>query len=101
MRFLLFTLPLLAFALPAPQMTCGSDQYSAAEISAAQDAACNYISEGSIAGSSKYPESYQDREGFTFAGVDGPYYEFPILKSGKVYNGGKSTCEPHYKNDTY
>jgi ribonuclease len=92
MRFCFVSLlPLLTAALPAPQTTCGTNKYTAAQISAAQKAACNYVSEGSTAGSSKYPESYQDREGFTFAGVDGPYYEFPILKNGKVYTGGESS----------
>jgi hypothetical protein len=90
MRFFIISLlPLLAAALPAPQTTCGTDKYTAAQILAAKNAACDYVSQGSTAGGSKYPESYQDREGFTFAGVDGPYYEFPILISGKVYTGGK------------
>jgi hypothetical protein len=92
MRFCFISLlPLFTAALPAPQTTCGIDKYTAAQISAVQKAACNYVSRGSTAGSSKYPESYEDREGFTFAGVDGPYYEFPILKSGKVYTGGESS----------
>lgn len=89
MRFFISLLPLLTAALPAPQATCGTDKYTAAQITAAKNAACNYVRQGATAGSSKYPESYQDREGFTFSGVDGPYYEFPILNSGKVYTGGE------------
>ena len=86
------TIPLLAslaLAIPTPQTTCGSKQYSASEIMAAQDAACNNVSSGTTAGGSTYPHTYRDDEGFTFAGVSGPYYEFPILASGKVYTGGK------------
>lgn len=90
MRFFFVSLfPLLASALPAPQTTCGTDKYTAAQITAAKNAACNYVRQETTAGGSKYPESYQDREGFTFHGVDGPYYEFPILNSGKVYSGGE------------
>ncbi|TID23638.1 ribonuclease-domain-containing protein [Venturia nashicola] len=80
-------LPLLTSAFPTPQTTCGTDKYTAVQLSAAKTAACNYFRQGSTAGGSKYPEAYQDREGFTFGGVDGPYFEFPILNSGKVYSG--------------
>lgn len=90
MRLSLITiLPLLTSALPTPQTTCGTAKYTAAQITAAKNAACNYHRQGTTAGGSKYPESYQDREGFTFHGVDGPYFEFPILSSGKVYSGGE------------
>jgi hypothetical protein len=94
MHFPVFTLSILlplVFALPAPQgsVSCGKDKYTAAEITAAQNAACNYVQSGSTAGSSTYPHTYRDDEGFTFDGVDGPYYEFPILESHKVYSGGE------------
>jgi hypothetical protein len=93
MEFIIFStislLASLALAIPTPQATCGSEQYSASEIIAAQNAACSYVSSSTTAGSSTYPHTYRDEEGFTFAGVSGPYYEFPILASGKVYTGGK------------
>jgi hypothetical protein len=80
-------------ALPRPQdsVSCGKDKYTAAEITAAKNAACKYVQSGTEAGSSTYPHTYRDDEKFTFAGVTGPYYEFPILTSGKVYSGGKYT----------
>ncbi|QDS69368.1 hypothetical protein FKW77_004329 [Venturia effusa] len=100
MRLFIISLSaLLATALPAPQTTCGTQKYTAAQITAAKNAACNYVRQGTTAGSSKYPESYQDREGFTFHGVDGPYYEFPILSSGKVYSGGSPGADRIIIND--
>jgi hypothetical protein len=77
-------------SLPAPQdsISCGKDNYTTSQVTAAQNAACGFVKSGSTAGSSTYPHSYRDTEGFTFAGVSGPYFEFPILVGGKVYNGG-------------
>ncbi|KAK0384260.1 hypothetical protein NLU13_8348 [Sarocladium strictum] len=60
------------------QATCGSQYYSAAAVNAASSAA----------GSSSYPHRYNNYEGFSFGGAAGPYQEFPILSSGKVYSGG-------------
>lgn len=34
-----------------------------------------------------YPHQYNDYEGFTFP-TSGPWYEFPILSTYKVYTGG-------------
>lgn len=34
-----------------------------------------------------YPHQYRDDEGFDFP-TAGPWYEFPILSSHKVYSGG-------------
>ncbi|OCK93132.1 putative extracellular guanyl-specific ribonuclease T1 [Cenococcum geophilum 1.58] len=67
--------------------TCGSNCYSSDQVSAALDAGCSYYQDGTTAGDSKYPENYNDYEGFSFGGVSGPYLEFPILESG-VYSGG-------------
>jgi hypothetical protein len=92
MRFSITLLLLpLALASPVPQdIECGSDDYTPDEINAAANAACNYLSQGSTAGGSKYPEQYNDYEGFTFGGVQGPYYEFPIMEDGSIYDGGKN-----------
>jgi hypothetical protein len=68
--------------------TCGSVSYSASQVSAASSAACDYVQSGDTAGSSTYPHQYRNYEGFEFKGLDGPFYEFPILSSGRVYTGG-------------
>lgn len=108
--FALLALLPLAFAVPTQikrqsDVTCGNDDYTPDEISAAANAACNYLQQGTTAGGSKYisqdlpllllltwkryPESYNDYEGFTFNGVQGPYYEFPLMADGSVYDGGE------------
>ncbi|RBQ65747.1 hypothetical protein FVER14953_12295 [Fusarium verticillioides] len=66
--------------------TCGSTNYSASQVRAAANAACQYYQNDDTAGSSTYPHTYNNYEGFDFP-VDGPYQEFPI-KSGGVYTGG-------------
>lgn len=68
---------------------CGGVQYTADAVRAAAGAACRYVQSGSQAGSSTYPHRYNNYEGFNFP-VAGPYNEFPILKSGKIYTGGMS-----------
>jgi hypothetical protein len=82
----------LTLATPVPQSNdiyCGSDDYSAQAIADAANAACGYVSSGTTAGGSTYPHKYKDYERFSFNGVSGPYYEFPILMDGSIYNGGK------------
>lgn len=89
-------LSLVAFASAAPSAeltkrdtaTCGKVNYSASAVSAASNAACSYVRAGSTAGGSTYPHQYQNYEGFRFKGLPKPYYEFPILSSGKTYTGG-------------
>ncbi|KAK2609103.1 hypothetical protein QQS21_002330 [Conoideocrella luteorostrata] len=68
--------------------TCGRVKYSGSAVQTAANTACGYVQEGDTAGSSSYPHRYNNYEGFDFNGVQGPYNEFPILKSGKAYNGG-------------
>ena len=46
-----------------------------------------YYENDQTVGSDKYPHQYEDYEGFSFPDP-GPYYEFPILSSYKVYTGG-------------
>ncbi|EFY92176.1 Guanyl-specific ribonuclease F1 [Metarhizium acridum CQMa 102] len=74
---------------------CGGVQYTAAAVQAAANAACQYVESGSHAGSSTYPHRYNNYEGFDFP-VDGPYNEFPILKSGRIYSGGMSWGRDKY-----
>jgi hypothetical protein len=94
-RSIILLLVPLALAAPAPapqsDVQCGRDDYTSDEIQAAADAACQYLQEGTTAGGSKYPEHYNDYEGFSFGGVSGPYYEFPIMANGNIYSGGKSS----------
>lgn len=89
----------VASALPAELQqrdatTCGNTYYSASAVDAASQAACNYVQNGETAGSSTYPHQYKDYEGFSFGGVQGPYYEFPILSSGRIYSGGTFPTTP-------
>jgi hypothetical protein len=98
---LLFLAP-IAFALPtsvstslaveepvearACYVTCGSVCYTSAQASAARSAGYNYYQQNDQAGSSTYPHTYNNYEGFSFL-VTGPYQEFP-LKTGSAYSGG-------------
>ncbi|EGD97271.1 extracellular guanyl-specific ribonuclease [Trichophyton mentagrophytes] len=67
--------------------TCGSTYYSASQVTAASNAACDYVQSGTTAGGSTYPHEYHNYEGFYFKGLSGPFYEFPLRTSG-VYSGG-------------
>lgn len=69
-------------------VTCGSTCYTSAQASAARTAGYNLYKSGSTAGSSTYPHTYNNYEGFTFL-VAGPYEEFPLKTSG-TYTGGES-----------
>lgn len=98
-----FTIPFLfaALAAAAPAelqrrdaATCGSVYYSSSAVSAAASASCDYVQDHSTAGGSTYPHQYKNYEGFEFKGLSGPFYEFPILKSGSIYNGGKLFSPP-------
>ncbi|KAF5024526.1 hypothetical protein F66182_3466 [Fusarium sp. NRRL 66182] len=71
---------------------CGSTSYSAAQVRAAANAACTYYRADDTAGSSTYPHTFNNREGFDFL-VNGPYQEFPIRTSG-VYSGGMHSQDP-------
>jgi hypothetical protein len=97
MKFTLSILSLAAVAFAAPAelqaraaAVCGSVSYTAAQTNAASSAACSYVRSGGTAGGSTYPHTYRNDEGFRFLGLAGPFYEFPILSSGKVYTGGAS-----------
>ncbi|TVY58088.1 Guanyl-specific ribonuclease F1 [Lachnellula suecica] len=68
--------------------TCGSNSYTADQVNAAAQKACAYYQAGTEAGSSTYPHTYNNFEGFSFK-VAGPYQEFPLLASHAVYTGGE------------
>ncbi|KAJ5701130.1 hypothetical protein N7488_008678 [Penicillium malachiteum] len=78
-------------AIPMDQVTracaytCGSNCYSSSAVTAALNA--GYSLESSGEEDDSYPHVYHDYEGFDFP-VSGTYYEFPILSSGDVYDGG-------------
>ena len=90
---LLLLLPTISFALVLPRQssgaTCGSDVYSNRAISSAQSSGCSHLDSGTTVGSGDYPHEYHDYEGFDFP-VSGPWYEYPILESGKVFDGSTS-----------
>ncbi|KND92689.1 Guanyl-specific ribonuclease Th1 [Tolypocladium ophioglossoides CBS 100239] len=94
LSFALLSLVAVAIVSAAPadlhirSTTCGSHFYSDAAVNAASSAACDYVQNGGQAGSSSYPHRYNNYEGFAFNGLSGPFYEFPILSSGRVYSGG-------------
>ncbi|POR36396.1 Guanyl-specific ribonuclease Th1 [Tolypocladium paradoxum] len=92
LSFALLSLVAVVSAAPADlqirSTTCGSIYYSDSAVNAASSAACNYVRTGGHAGSSTYPHQYRNYEGFYFKGLSGPFYEFPIMSSGKVYTGG-------------
>ena len=67
--------------------TCGSTCYYQSDIDAAVNQGCNYYQQGETVGSDEYPHTYNDYEGFNFPDA-GPYQEFPILNTYKVYTGG-------------
>ncbi|KAI8187616.1 Extracellular guanyl-specific ribonuclease [Colletotrichum sp. SAR 10_65] len=70
------------------EISCGQTEYTLTEVRSAADAACQHVEDGTTAGSSSYPHTYRNQEGFDFNGVDGPFVEFPMKTSG-VYKGGK------------
>ncbi|PNY23811.1 Guanyl-specific ribonuclease F1 [Tolypocladium capitatum] len=92
LSFALLSLVAIVSAAPAAlqkrDTTCGNTSYSDAQITAAANAACKFVKSGGHAGKSTYPHKYNNLEGFNFP-VNGPYFEFPILSSGRVYTGGK------------
>lgn len=67
-------------------VTCGTVCYTAAQASAARNKGYSYYTAGTEAGTSTYPHTYNNYEGFDFL-VAGPYQEFPLRTAG-VYTGG-------------
>lgn len=66
---------------------CGSTCYTSAQVTTARNAGYNYYQNNDQAGSSNYPHTYNNYEGFSFL-VSGPYQEFPLRTSG-AYTGGE------------
>lgn len=68
-------------------VTCGSTCYTADQVTTARNKGYSYYQAGTTAGSSTYPHTYNNYEGFTFL-VSGPYQEFPLKTSG-VFTGSE------------
>ncbi|KZT30751.1 ribonuclease T1 [Neolentinus lepideus HHB14362 ss-1] len=69
---------------------CGSNSYSADDISNAIDAAED-------GGASDYPHQYKDYEGFSFS-CSGTFYEYP-LERHSTYDGGSPGADRVIYND--
>ncbi|KAF1970676.1 ribonuclease-domain-containing protein [Bimuria novae-zelandiae CBS 107.79] len=67
-------------------VTCGSNCYTSAQVTAARNTGYNYVKQGGTASGGSYPHVYNNYEGFDFL-VSGTYYEFPLKTSG-TYVGG-------------
>ncbi|EAQ86196.1 hypothetical protein CHGG_07449 [Chaetomium globosum CBS 148.51] len=65
--------------------TCGSVCYQTTHITAALNKGYSLQQSGSDV--NNYPHRYNNYEGFDFP-TPGPWYEFPIMASHSVYNGG-------------
>lgn len=63
-------------------VTCGSTEYSAKQVEQAVTEGCRLHANDQTVGSNKYPHTFNNREDLTFS-AEGPYQEFPIVKSGK------------------
>ncbi|KAG6000515.1 hypothetical protein E4U21_005397 [Claviceps maximensis] len=68
--------------------TCGPKQYSSAAVDAAINAACPRVKKGTAVGNNMYPHQYKNFEKFGFKGLSGPFFEFPLMANGQVYDGG-------------
>lgn len=73
-------------------VTCGTVPYSASAVASASDRACKYYKDRNSV--NDYPHTFNNREGFVFA-TSGPYIEFPIMKTGVLYNGGAYLRSTH------
>ncbi|KAJ8123188.1 hypothetical protein ONZ43_g802 [Nemania bipapillata] len=67
--------------------TCGKSCYTQSDIEAAVSQGYGYYEDDKAVGSNDYPHKYNNYEGFDFPDP-GPWFEFPILSSDKVYTGG-------------
>ncbi|PKY05708.1 ribonuclease T1 complexed with 2gmp [Aspergillus campestris IBT 28561] len=85
-------LPLIALSSAHPtskacDYTCGKACYNEAAVADAQKAGFDLHEQGEAIGDNDYPHKYNNYEDFDFP-VEPTYYEFPILSSGEVYDGG-------------
>lgn len=78
---------------PTLSGTCAGNRYSADDVSAAADASCKLLKAKKTVGNNNYPHEYKNFEKIKFA-VDGPWYEFPIVRSG-TFDGNRKSFPIH------
>ncbi|CUA74166.1 hypothetical protein RSOLAG22IIIB_10998 [Rhizoctonia solani] len=101
----LLALAVPALAIPAPtesvdlgkrtisdvmNINCQGVYFQDTYVEASAQKAANHLKAGTTVGNNRYPHVYRNRpENFQFqAGCNAPYYEFPLMSNGRVYNGG-------------
>ncbi|KAK0194510.1 Ribonuclease/ribotoxin, partial [Armillaria mellea] len=72
---------------PPSTVTCGTNTYSRTDIQAAIKDGHAHINKQM--GKRKYPHTYENIEELNMGSCAKPYYEFPILKTHNIYNGGE------------
>ena len=75
-----------ARAIPRGGVRCQATPFSKQQIQKAVQKGAQLHKQGKQVGKNKYPHRFNNREGFDFD-VEGPYLEFPILKSDEVFDG--------------
>ncbi|KAJ7184480.1 guanyl-specific ribonuclease C2 [Mycena filopes] len=73
-------------ALPSGNVTCGSNVYTVAQVSAAVSGGFSH--RNSPIGSDSYPHQFFDDEGLELFCSGSSWLEYPILTGGRAYAGG-------------
>ena len=77
------------------EVTCGNTKYPAKQVELAWAEGCRLYEAEQTVGANKYPHTFNNREDLNFS-AEGPYQEFPIVKSGKF---GRSTGRKNRKQN--
>ncbi|KAI0690272.1 Ribonuclease/ribotoxin [Cytidiella melzeri] len=78
-------------SLPTGTVTCGSNKYTASELTAAINAGLKDMDSGDLP--DDYPHQYYSEasEDITlWCSGDGPWYEFPLVPGGSIYTSSSS-----------
>ncbi|KAJ7651396.1 Ribonuclease/ribotoxin [Roridomyces roridus] len=78
------------YNLPTGCNCANKSTYDQEEIQSACDEALALASEGQTVGRDKYPHVYNDNERFNFGHAQKPFFEFPIMPSGEIFDGDTS-----------
>jgi len=70
-------------SLPKGDVTCGTDVYTVAQITAAINAGVGYLDSGNL--QDDYPHQYYDDEGLPMYCSGNTWYEYPILADHEIY----------------
>ncbi|KAK4120310.1 Ribonuclease/ribotoxin [Parathielavia appendiculata] len=77
---------------PADGIQCGDTIHSQRNLDRAFSFGCCLDARGLQLGANKYPHNFANHENLDFLEddqpVEGPYREFPVLRSGQLYTGG-------------